>query len=48
MFDSLYKAAKLATNVATLPVSVAADTLTLGGALTDRDECYTASKSTVL
>lgn len=42
MFDFLTKTVKLAANVATLPVSVAADLVTMGGALTDRDEPYTA------
>lgn len=32
---------KTAVNVATLPVSVAADAFTLGGVANDRDEPYT-------
>lgn len=32
-------------DVATLPVSVAVDAVTLGGALVDRDEPYTVSKT---
>ena len=32
-------------DVATLPVSVAVDALTLGGTLVDRDEPYTVSKA---
>lgn len=43
MFDLLTKTVKLAVNVATLPVSVAADVVTMGGAMTDRDEPYTAA-----
>lgn len=45
MFDTLYRAARAATNVATLPVSIAADAVTLGGALLDRDESYAESKA---
>lgn len=33
--------AKLATKAITLPVAVVADTVTLGGALTDRRSSYT-------
>jgi len=44
MFDFLEKTAKLVVDVATLPVSVAADVVTMGGALNDRDEPYTISK----
>lgn len=43
MFDFLTKTVKLAANVATLPVSVVADVATMGGAMTDRDEPYTAT-----
>lgn len=39
MFESLLKAA---VSVVKLPVTVAADALTLGGALTDREQPYTA------
>jgi len=42
MFDILNSLVKTAVNVATLPVSVAADVVTLGGALTDKEEPYTA------
>lgn len=42
MFERLIKAA---TDVVTLPVSVAADAVTLGGALMDRPEPYTVSKA---
>ena len=44
MFDFLEKTIRLAANVVTLPVSVVADAVTLGGALNDRDEPYTVSK----
>lgn len=39
IFSSLTKAALA---VVTVPVSVVADVVTMGGALTDRDEPYTA------
>lgn len=39
IFDSLVKAV---VNVATVPVFVVADVVTLGGALTDKDKPYTA------
>ncbi|WP_160330132.1 hypothetical protein [Rhizobium altiplani] len=42
MFDRLIKAA---VDVATIPVSVAVDVVTLGGALIDRPEPYTVSKA---
>lgn len=45
MFDTLYRAARTATNVATLPLSMAADVATVGGMLTDRDASYTESKT---
>lgn len=38
MFDGLFKAV---ASVVTVPVSVVADTVTLGGALTERDTPYT-------
>lgn len=41
MFDSLFKAA---VNVVTAPVAVAADVVTLGGSLTDRNETYTGEQ----
>lgn len=44
MFDFLSKTAKLALDVATAPVAVAADVITMGGALTDKDEPYTVTK----
>lgn len=42
MFDILESVTKVAVNVVTLPVSVAADVVTLGGALTDKEKPYTA------
>lgn len=42
MFDILNSLAKAAVNVVTVPVSVVADVVTLGGALTDKDKSYTA------
>ncbi len=44
MLDFLEKTVRTAANVATLPVSVAADVVTLGGALNERGEPYTVSK----
>lgn len=41
MFSKLFSAA---VDVVTLPVSVAVDVVTLGGALVDRSEPYTVSK----
>lgn len=45
MFDSLYRAARAATNIVTLPVAAVADAVTMGGGLTDRDESYTEAKA---
>lgn len=42
MFGILKSAVKAATAVVDVPVSVAADVVTLGGALTDKDKPYTA------
>jgi hypothetical protein len=42
MFGMLESVAKAALGVVTVPVAVAADVVTLGGALTDKDEPYTA------
>ncbi|MBP7622423.1 MAG: hypothetical protein KA763_00515 [Xanthomonadales bacterium] len=42
MFGILEDLAKAAVSVVKLPVSVAADVVTLGGSLTDRDRPYTA------
>lgn len=41
MFGKLFNAS---VDVVTLPVSIAVDVATLGGALVDRDEPYTVSK----
>ena len=41
MFGSLLKAA---TAVVTSPIAVVADVITMGGAMTDRDEPYTVSQ----
>ena len=43
MFGLIESLAKAAVGVVTLPVAVVADVITLGGALTDKDEPYTAS-----
>lgn len=45
MLNFLTRTARAAVDVATLPVSAAADFVTLGGALVDRDEPYTVTKS---
>lgn len=42
LFDLLNSLSKAAVGVVTLPVSVAADVVTLGGSLTDRQAPYTA------
>jgi len=42
MFGLLESLAKAAVGVVTLPVTVVADVITLGGALTDKDEPYTS------
>lgn len=42
MLDSLLQAA---VGVATLPIDVAADVVTLGGALTEKRKPYTAQKA---
>lgn len=42
MFGMLESLAKAAVGVATLPVTVAADIITLGGSMTDKDKPYTA------
>lgn len=41
MFDSMVR---IAVNVVTTPITVAADVATLGGALSDREEPYTVTK----
>jgi hypothetical protein len=43
MFGFIEDLAKAAVGVVTIPVAVVADVVTLGGALTDRDEPYTAT-----
>lgn len=45
MFNIIKGLAKAAVGVATLPVDILADTVTLGGVLADRKEPYTASKA---
>lgn len=42
MFGILNSLAKAAVNVVTAPVAVVADVVTLGGALTDKRQPYTA------
>lgn len=42
MFKMLTAATKAAASVVDIPVSIAADAVTLGGALTDKDQPYTA------
>ncbi|WP_156356022.1 hypothetical protein [Sphingomonas sp. Leaf22] len=42
MFGNLMRAA---VGIVTMPVDVVADVITLGGALTDKREPYTASKA---
>jgi hypothetical protein len=42
MLGLLESFAKVAAGVVTLPVAVVADVVTLGGALSDTDEAYTA------
>ncbi|MFU0504129.1 hypothetical protein [Pseudaminobacter sp. NGMCC 1.201702] len=44
MFDFISRTLSTAFDVATLPVAAAADVVTLGGALMDRSEPYTATK----
>lgn len=41
MFGILKSAVKVASAVVDVPVSVAADVVTMGGALTDKDKTYT-------
>jgi hypothetical protein len=41
MFGFIESIAKAATAVVTVPVSVVADSITLGGSLTDKDQPYT-------
>ena len=42
MFGMLESLTKAAVGAVTLPVSVVADVVTLGGSLTDKDKPYTA------
>ena len=42
MFGLLESLAKAAAAVVTVPIAVAADVVTMGGALTDKDQPYTA------
>ena len=42
MFGMLESLAKAATAVVTVPVALAADVVTLGGAITDKNQPYTA------
>lgn len=42
MFGLIEGLAKAAVGVVTLPVQVAADVVTMGGALTDKEKPYTA------
>ena len=43
MFGILGSLAKAAVSVVEIPVAVVADTITLGGTLTDRNESYTSA-----
>lgn len=42
MFGMLESLAKAAAAVVTVPIAVAADVVTMGGALTDKNQPYTA------
>ena len=42
MFELFESLAKVALGVVTVPVAIVADVVTLGGALTDKDQPYTA------
>lgn len=42
MFGILESLAKAAASVVTVPVAIAADVVTLGGSLTDKEKPYTA------
>ena len=44
MFKMLENITKAAVGVATLPVDIVADTVTLGGTLNDKQETYTGKK----
>jgi hypothetical protein len=43
MFGMLELLTKAALGVVTIPVGIVADVVTMGGALTDKDEPYTAT-----
>jgi len=45
MFDVFEGLAKAAVGVVTVPIDIAADVVTLGGTLTDKDQPYTAKKA---
>ena len=44
MFGILKGIAKVAVGVVTLPLDIAADVVTLGGAMTEKEKPYTAKK----
>ncbi len=44
IFDVFEGVTKAVVGVVTLPIDIAADVVTLGGALTDKDKPYTAQK----
>ncbi len=44
MFGILENITKAVVNTATLPISIAADVVTMGGVMTDRNETYTGQK----
>lgn len=48
MFNFIESTLKSAASVVTIPVSVVADVVTLGGALTDKDQPYTADAASDL
>ena len=48
MFEFLTSTVKAAAAVVDIPVSMAADVVTLGGALTDRDTTYTGDAASRL
>ena len=48
MFGMIESLAKAAAAVVTVPVAVVADVVTLGGALTDKDQPYTADAASDL
>ena len=45
MFDMLTKLTKAVVGVVVLPVDVATDVITMGGALTDQNKPYTAQRA---